>query len=186
MRRGRTASRAAFTALVAGVAALRLSELRTSARNERSLRARGGVEYARGQMPLMRTLHTVWFGAMLTEVWTCRRPLRPGLAALGVAGLGAGMALRAASMRTLGDRWTATVITVPGERRVRTGLYRWVRHPNYLGVAIEIAAVPLIHGAWATAGTFSAFNAALLVARIRAEERALAAADPGSPGGSSV
>ncbi len=189
VRRGRVASRvasrAAFTALVAGVAGLRLSELRTSARNERALRARGGVEHARGQMPLMRTLHTAWFGSMLTEVWTRRRPFRPGLAALGLAGLGAGIALRATSMQALGDRWTATLMTVPGEPRIRTGIYRWIRHPNYLGVGIEIAAVPLIHGAWATAGTFSALNGAMLAARIRAEERALHAAEaapsPGPP-----
>jgi len=172
-----TASRAAFTALVAGVAGLRLVELRRSARSQRALEARGGEEHAAGQMVAMRALHTAWFASMLAEVWGAARTPRRMQAALGVAGLGVGMALREASMRALGDRWTATVVTVRGEPRVRTGPYRWFRHPNYLGVAVEIAAVPLVHGAHVTAGVFSVLNAAMLAARIGAEERALDAAE---------
>ena len=166
-------SRVAFTALVAGVVGLRLAELRLSSRNQRAMEARGGTEHAARQMPWMRALHTAWFVAMLAEVWGRRPQPRPSWTALGVAGLGAGMALRRASQRALGDRWTATVTTVPGEARVRTGPYRWMRHPNYLGVVLEIAAVPLIHGATWTAGAFSVLNGAMLTARIRAEERSL-------------
>jgi methyltransferase len=176
------ASRLAFTALVAGVGVLRLRELRTSARNERALRARGGVEHAAGQMPWMRALHGAWFASMLGEVWLRDRPVRPALVAMGLAGLGAGVAPRAASMRALGDRWTATVMTVPGEPRVATGVFRWMRHPNYVGVAVEIAAVPLVHGAWGTAAVFSALDAAMLAVRIRAEERALAPPSAHPPG----
>ncbi len=169
---GTRASRAAFTALVAGVGALRIAELRLSARNERALRARGGVAHP-SQMTAMRAMHGAWFAAMLAEAWALPTRPRRRLAALGLAGLGTGMALRAASQRALGDRWTATVATVPGEARVRTGVFRWLRHPNYAGVAVEIAAVPLVHGAWRTAAVFSALDAALLAVRIRAEERAL-------------
>ena len=172
------ASRWAFTAVLAGVGALRLAELRLSARNAEALRARGGVEHAAGQMPAMRALHTAWFALSLAEVWTAQPPVRPALAAAGLGGLAAGMALRAASQRALGDRWTATVMTVPGEPRVTSGVFRLGRHPNYAGVAVEIAAVPMIHGAWRTAAAFSALNAAMLAARIRAEERALTSAKP--------
>jgi methyltransferase len=59
---------------------------------------------------------------------------------------------------------------------VTGGPYRFLRHPNYLAVVLEMAAVPLIHGAWLTAAVFSALNAALLSHRIPAEERALGAA----------
>ena len=170
---GARTGRWAFTALLAGVGALRLAELRLSARNERALRARGGVEHAPGQMPWMRALHGTWFASALAESWLARPPVRPAQAAAGLAGLGLGMALRAASQRALGDRWTATVMTVPGEPRVRSGVFRWGRHPNYLGVAVEIAAVPLAGGAWRTAAVFSALNAALLRSRMRAEEQAL-------------
>lgn len=177
MSRDARGSRWAFTALIAGVGALRIAELRLSARNERTLRARGGIEHARGQMPLMRAMHGAWFASALAEAWVARPRVSRAQAAAGLAGLGTGMALRAASQRALGDRWTATVMTVPGERRVQTGVFRWGRHPNYLGVAVEIAAVPLAGGAWRTAAVFSALNAAMLRARIAAEERALAAGE---------
>ncbi|GAC1595005.1 MAG: hypothetical protein NVS4B10_03180 [Myxococcales bacterium] len=65
------------------------------------------------------------------------------------------------------------VIVVPGEPPVTGGPYRFVRHPNYAAVVLELAAVPLIHGAFWTAALFSCANAALLAVRIRAEERAL-------------
>ncbi len=172
MRRpgGTRASRVAFTGLVALVGGLRIAELRLSARHEAALVARGGIVHA-SQMPAMRAVHGAWFAAMLAETWAL--PTRPRLAALGLAGLGAGMALRAASQHALADRWTASIVTVPGEARVRSGIFRVLRHPNYAGVAAEIAAVPLVHGAWRTAAVFSALNAALLAVRIRAEDRAL-------------
>jgi methyltransferase len=67
------------------------------------------------------------------------------------------------------------VFTLPGETAIASGVLRHVRHPNYLGVVLEIAALPLIHGAWITSIVWSAANAMLLRARIRAEERALRA-----------
>ena len=66
------------------------------------------------------------------------------------------------------------MIVTPGEAVVTSGPYRWLRHPNYLAVAIEGVAIPLVHGAWLTAVAFSAANALLLRRRIRVEERALA------------
>jgi methyltransferase len=62
---------------------------------------------------------------------------------------------------------------VPGEALIVRGPYRYVRHPNYLAVAIELATLPLIHGAYLTAIAFSAMNAALLRVRIRTEQAAL-------------
>jgi methyltransferase len=76
-------------------------------------------------------------------------------------------------IRSLGERWTTRVVTVPGEPRRTTGPYRHVRHPNYAVVAIEMAALPLALGAPATAAAGSLANAALLRHRIRVEDRAL-------------
>jgi len=83
--------------------------------------------------------------------------------------------LRYWAIASLGDRWNVRVIVVPGEALVVSGPYRYVRHPNYLAVAVEIATLPLIHGAYLTAIAFSAMNAALLRVRIRTEEAALGA-----------
>jgi methyltransferase len=73
----------------------------------------------------------------------------------------------------LGDRWNTRVIVTPGAPLVTRGPYRWMRHPNYLAVVIEIAAVPMIRGCWMTAVTFSIANALMLSVRIPIEERAL-------------
>jgi methyltransferase len=64
---------------------------------------------------------------------------------------------------------------MPGAAPVTRGLYRWMRHPNYVAVVIEIAALPLIRGCWITAVVFTLANALMLAVRIPAEERALGA-----------
>ncbi|RMG44903.1 MAG: hypothetical protein D6718_08955 [Acidobacteria bacterium] len=169
-------SRVAYTALVALVAAVRLGELRLSSRHARSLLARGGVESGRGHLPAMVALHAGLLAAAPAEVWLLDRPFVAPLAAAALAALAAAAALRVWTLRTLGERWTIRVITLPGSRPVTGGPYRYVRHPNYLAVVIEVAALPLVHGAWLTAAVFSALNAALLAVRIRVEERALSRA----------
>ena len=74
---------------------------------------------------------------------------------------------------TLRSRWNTRIIVFPDARPVTSGPFRFARHPNYLAVAIEVVAVPLIGGAWVTAIVFSLGNAILLMVRIPAEERAL-------------
>jgi methyltransferase len=67
------------------------------------------------------------------------------------------------------------VIVVPGAARVvARGPYRWFTHPNYVVVAVEGIALPLVHTAWITAIAFTVLNAVLLLAfRIPTENRAL-------------
>jgi methyltransferase len=122
----------------------------------------------------MIALHASWLVAMLLEVWLLAWPFVPALAWVACALFALGQSLRLLAMRTLGGRWTVKVITpVDGEAPVSSGIYRYLRHPNYVGVALEIFALPLIHSAYITAVVFSVLNGALLRARIRAEERAL-------------
>ena len=81
---------------------------------------------------------------------------------------------------SLGRRWTTCVIVRRGTARVALGPYRWLKHPNYLIVALEIAVVPLALGLPVFALVFSIANAALLVYRIRIENEALAWAAQGA------
>ncbi len=83
--------------------------------------------------------------------------------------------LRYAAVMTLGERWNTRIIVMPDAAPVTRGLYRWMRHPNYVAVVIEIAALPMIRGCWITAGVFTIANALMLAVRIPAEERALGA-----------
>jgi methyltransferase len=168
-------TRLAFTGLVVALAGQRLLELRKSRTNERELLHKGAREHASRHFTLMRLLHASWLVAMPLEVFLLRAPFRPPLALLATAGAASGQALRYAAMHALGPRWTVRIFTLPGEPAVTSGIYKRLRHPNYVGVALEIACVPLIHGAWRSALAFSALNALLLRVRIRSEERALAA-----------
>jgi methyltransferase len=95
------------------------------------------------------------------------------LAVVSVLALLAAQFLRMWMMRTLGDRWTTRVMVVPGEELITAGPYRWLRHPNYLVVVLEIASLPLVHSAWLTAAVFSILNAVLLWYRVGLEEDAL-------------
>jgi methyltransferase len=165
-----------FLALVGAVYAARLVELRVSGRNARRLFSAGGVEAGGGHYRVMVIFHAVYPAACAAEVYWLHRPF-PALLGWGALGLVvAAQALRWSCIRTLAGRWTTRVIVVPGALPVTGGPYRLLRHPNYLAVIAEVAALPLVHGAWLAALLGSVINAGLLVARIRCEERALGAA----------
>ena len=166
-------SEALFLALIAATALERGVELLVSRRNVAWSLARGGREYGREQYPFMVVLHAALLVGAPAEVLLLHRPFVPrlGWPMLGLA-LGA-QALRWTVVRTLGPHWTTKVIVVPGHRRIRSGPYRWARHPNYLAVVVEGFALPLVHSAWITAAAFTIANLRLLARRIRCEEAAL-------------
>lgn len=165
-----------FLGILGAVALERLAELAISLRNLRWARERGGVEAGRGHYPWMVALHTALLVAAPLEVWWLRRPFVPALGWSMLAVVLATMALRYWAILTLGRRWNTRVVFLPGEPPVVGGPYRFLRHPNYLAVVLEIAALPLFHTAWLTALVFSLANAWMLRVRIAAEEKALAAA----------
>jgi len=153
------------------LAAQRLAELAHSRKNERAMQAKGGYEAYPGHFLVMRWLHLAWFASMLLEAPKARP--EPHIVALGLTCLLAGQGLRAWAIRSLGERWSVRIMVVPGEPLVAAGPYRLLRHPNYLGVALELFGAPLLYGCWRTSLGFSAANAVLLAYRIRCEERAL-------------
>jgi methyltransferase len=166
-------SRTAYLLLVAGVALVLLGELAWAKRNVARLLAQGAREASPGHYRWMVLLHTAFLISAPLEVWLLRRPLIPSLALGAGIVLALAMALRFWVLATLGERWTTRILYLPGVEPVTGGPYRFLRHPNYLAVVAEIAALPLIHTAWCTALAFSFLNALLLRVRIRAEEAAL-------------
>lgn len=162
-----------YTGLLGLLAIERLFELRLSRRNAARAFARGGVETGAGHYRVMTALHTAFLLACLAEPWLLGRAF-PGVVGLvALAGALAAQGLRYWAIATLGERWNTRVIVVPGAAPVTAGPYRFVRHPNYVAVVLELFCVPLVHGAWLTAAVFSLANLALLAVRIRAEEAAL-------------
>jgi methyltransferase len=167
----------AYVVLVLAVGIERLAELAVSKRHAAWAFARGGVEYGRPHYPAMAAIHTALLVACVVEVVVADRPFLPWLGWPMFALVLLTQALRWWCVATLGKQWNVRVIVVPGMPLVNRGPYRWLKHPNYLAVTVEVAALPLVHSAWVTAIVFSVANAILLLRfRIPAEERALVAA----------
>lgn len=153
--------------LLALVTAQRLSELWMAKRNTRRLLAQGAVEHAPGHYPLIVALHAAWLlGLWLLGYDERVEPLWFGLYVIL-------QVLRGWVLATLGPRWTARIIVLPGAPLVKRGPFRWLSHPNYAVVAAEIFVLPMVFGLPWYAAVFSLLNAAVLTVRVRAEERAL-------------
>jgi methyltransferase len=160
----------AFLLLVGGE---RLLELALSARNARHQLARGAREYGRGHYLPMVVFHGLFLFSCGAELlwFHPRTPLPFGLAML-VLVLSA-QGLRYWAVLTLGNRWNTRIIVDTSAPPVIGGPYRFVRHPNYVAVCLEVLTLPLVHGCWRTALIFSVGNAVLLAVRIPREEKAL-------------
>jgi methyltransferase len=163
-----------YVLLVVAVGLERLAELVVATRNARWAFAHGGVESGRGHYPVMAAMHTAFLVACIAEVAVADRPFLPWLGWPMLALVVASQALRWWCVATLGHQWNTRVIVVPGLPLVSAGPYRWLRHPNYVAVVVEVVALPLVHTAWVTALVFTLANAAVLAVRIPVEERALA------------
>jgi len=162
-----------YLIILALVGIERLGELVLSRRNARIALANGAKEYGAGHFRVMALMHLLFLVSCAAEVVVLQRPF---VAAVGVPAFIAellGQGLRYWAIATLGVRWNVRIFVVPDSTPVTGGPYRFVRHPNYVAVVIDIIALPLIHGAWLTALVFTLANAAMLYVRIRAEERAL-------------
>lgn len=155
-------------AILALVAVERLAELAWAERNTRRLRAGGAYEVGAAHYPPIVGLHAAWLAGLWAFAWG-RPVLWLFLALFVVLQL-----VRAWILVTLGSRWTTRILIVPGEVLVRSGPYRFLRHPNYALVVGEIACLPLVFGMLWYAIGFSLLNAGVLWIRIRAEEGALA------------
>jgi methyltransferase len=159
------------------IVAQRMVELRVAKRNEAWARVQGAVEHGAGHYPLFFVLHTGWLLAWPLEAWARGLVLAQGWM-VALAGLVAAQGLRYWAIATLGRRWNTRILVLPGAKRIGRGPYRWISHPNYVAVIVELAAVPLMFGAWWTAAIVGGLNLGLLLGiRIPAEARALAAAE---------
>ena len=162
-----------YTGLVALVGIERLIELSVARRNQSWLTARGAVEVGAEHYPWMVWLHLLFLASCLGEVWWLQRPFHWGLALPMLVLLMLAMGIRYWVIATLGRRWTTRVFCLPGEPVIDSGPYRFLRHPNYLAVVMEILALPLVHSAWLTATLFTVANGWLLRTRVQVEEAAL-------------
>jgi len=155
---------------VLGLVALqRLVEVAHARRNTARLRGLGAVEADAGGYRLFVILHAGWLGSLAVFVPGATPPCWPLVGVFALLQLG-----RVWVIVSLGRYWTTRIITLPDTPLVRTGPFRYLRHPNYLLVIAEIAVLPLAFGAVAIAAIFSVLNLMLIARRVRIEERVLA------------
>lgn len=159
---------------LAGLIALqRILEMAVAQRNRQWLLALGAVEYGARHYPLFFLLHGFWFLGWIVEALGSE----PELSALWPAWLVlflAAQVLRYWCIRSLGRCWNTRILVVPGATKVCQGPYRYLPHPNYVAVAVELLAVPMVFNCWVTASIATSANAILLLGiRIPQEEAAL-------------
>ena len=157
---------------LAVVILLMLVELRISTGHERALLRRGAIAPPDPVYRTMKWAYPAVFAAMAVEAILLGSSPRPLLVA-GIALFLAAKAFKFWAIATLGERWTYKVLVLPGVPLVTGGPYRFVRHPNYVGVVGELLGMALITGARVTGPLGIVFFSWLLVRRIRAEDRAL-------------
>ena len=133
-----------------------------------ALAARGAIEVGRRHYPALVALHAAWLMALLGTIDPWTPVSTPLLVVFILLQFG-----RLWVLTTLGSRWTTLVMVLPGARRIRSGPYRYVNHPNYLIVIGEIAVTPLMFGAWTLAMVASVLNLLLLRIRVGVENAAL-------------
>ncbi len=145
----------------------RLSELVIARRNTAALMQQGAIESGASHYPVMVALHASWLIGLWYFGWN--QPVNWLLLAFYLL-LQVG---RIWVLATLGPRWTTRIITVPGETLVARGPYKFIRHPNYAVVALEMPLLPLVFGLTWYAILFGLLNFAMLAWRISIENAAL-------------
>jgi methyltransferase len=149
-----------------------LLETWRSRRHERALRARGAVEPSHDVHRYMQIVYPAQFAAMTLE-GMLGGPACPLLVATGIAVFLAGKLVKWWAILALGPFWSFRVLVVPGAPLVTAGPYRFLRHPNYVGVVAEIVGTALMMAA-PISGLLALVGFGLLLrARIAVEERAL-------------
>lgn len=148
-------------------------EAAIAARHERGLRALGAVEPEGDVYPRMQVAYPAAFLAMVAEgIW--REVRFDAIVAAGMWIFLAAKALKYWAIATLGPRWTFRVLVPPGSQRIVRGPYRWISHPNYVAVALELVGVALAVQALCSGPIAVTGFGALMRQRIRVEEKALA------------
>ena len=162
-----------FIALLLAVAAMRIVELRISKRHQRDMTARGAAKAKDPIFRWMAAFHTLLLIGAAVEVVFLHRPFLSALAIPMIILFVIANAVRWWVIRTLGEHWNVEVMDSTRLGVITTGPFRYVRHPNYAAVFVEMIVLPLIHTAWITALVGAIAHVAVLTVRLSAEERVL-------------
>ncbi|MDB5288638.1 MAG: isoprenylcysteine carboxyl methyltransferase [Mucilaginibacter sp.] len=149
----------------------RLAELYVSSKNEKWLLRNGAIEYGKEHYPYIVLLHTLFIISLIAEyIWRADAGANYFFIVLFFVLI----IIKVVVISTLGHYWNTKIYKVPGTRPIATGIYKYIKHPNYIIVICEIAIIPLTFHLYYTAVIFTILNAIMLTVRIKKENEVLA------------
>jgi len=161
-----------FIIFITVVIVQRISELILAKKNERYLKSNGAIEYDKKGYKYIVLMHNLFFISVITEFLFMERQINEYCKILLIIFICTQL-LRYWAIFTLGKRWNTKILVLPNTEPIRSGVYKYLKHPNYIAVIIEIAIIPLLFSCYYTAVVFSILNLIVLKRRIRIEEEAL-------------
>ena len=160
----------AFILFISFIILLRIAELIHSRSNEKWLLKNGAVEYGQKHYPFMVAMHVCFFISLIVEYYF--QPVHSYILSLVIFYLILTV-IKTWVVLSLGKFWNTKIYHVTGAPLVNKGIYKYVKHPNYIIVILEIAIIPLAFHLYFTAIIFSILNAAMLYVRISEENKVL-------------
>jgi len=159
-----------FILFISFVILLRIGELFLAKKNEKWVLQNGAVEYGKKHYPFIVALHSLFFISLIIEYSTQKTPSFSLLMLLFYFLL---LAFKVWIISSLGKFWNTKIYRIQNFPLIKKGPYKYFKHPNYMVVIAEIAAIPLIFHLYYTAVIFSLLNAIMLTVRIKEENLAL-------------
>ena len=150
----------------------RLTELLIAKRNEKILKAQGAIEFDKNGYKAIAVMHVAFFISLISEKVFLQRTLNTYWFVFAVLFVGAQF-LRYWAIKSLGVYWNTKILVLPNHQLINRGPYKYLRHPNYIAVIVEIAVIPLLFSCYITAIVVSVINLLLLNRRVRIEEMVL-------------
>ncbi|HMS63937.1 MAG TPA: isoprenylcysteine carboxylmethyltransferase family protein [Ignavibacteria bacterium] len=163
-----------FYIVITFVVIQRLIELSIAKKNEKWMLSQGAVETGKEHYKFIVILHTLFIISMIVEYNLKSRYIE--LNFINYLFLVFFIILQAGRVwviSSLGKYWNTRILRIPGSELIRTGPYRFFRHPNYIIVICEIFTVPLIFNLYYTAAIFTILNLLILRIRIKTENNVL-------------
>jgi len=158
-----------FPVFVSLVILQRLAELVYAKRNRKIMLSKGAVEYDRNGYNYVVLLHSLFFISLVLENYLLSKNLNIYWYIYFLL-FGTGQLFRYLAMFALKENWNTRIIVLKDSEPVKKGLFKYFKHPNYIGVVIELFSMPLIFSCYITAIIYTLLNAFALKRRMRIEE----------------
>lgn len=163
-----------FYIVIAVVILQRIIELVISKRNEKWLLSQGAVQYGAEHYKYIVLMHTCFFLFLIQEYIFGNES--KNLNILNYSFLVFFMILQIGRLwvlTSLGKYWNTKIYRIKKRSLVKTGPYKFIKHPNYAIVVMEIFVLPMIFNLYYTAIIFTIWNGIMLTIRIKEENKAL-------------